>query len=295
MMNLKIVNKAKYWCAKTLVYRGFPTPPLKKYNAPKKYCKNYPCLYITDNSLDSIEFQESIDEINSEAAQLFSLSNLDFVSAAITDQIFKFCCYLLIFFYLLTMLLFMFDFEHKWIFVQWLSPVLIVLGVILYIYSKVDFKNLRLKYIEIFCILEVFYISMDLSSNNNLRNKKIQNSLVRRIFNLSRLIYMSGQKKRYAPKDLKQHYYRISLEIRDKIKWIYSAQNSTLIDLRKYFNHITYCLVIGKIGEIKVDQSISEQQPKRDSENLISKTEKAIMFSERIFVLIKKVMNLFFT
>ncbi|MDJ0687532.1 MAG: hypothetical protein QNJ41_03390 [Xenococcaceae cyanobacterium MO_188.B32] len=110
---------------------------------------------------------------------------------------------------------------------------------------------------------------------------------------MSKSIYISGQQKRYASTDLKQHYHRISLEIRDKIKWIHSVQDSTLPDLRKYFNYITYCLVVDKIGEIKVARSISEQKSKRNGENLISKTEKAITFSERILGLIKKCTSLF--
>lgn len=288
-MNLKIIDRAKCWCVKKSILHGFPTPPLKEHHAPKKYCKNYPCLYIHDLSLDSIEFKESLKERNLEAKKLFSLSNPKLIISAIFNQIFIFC-------YLLTSFFsFIFVFTNQRIFLEF-GFLFLLLSLYLHFLSKIIIKELLRNNYEITCILEAFYICLELSANNILTNKELRDSLVRRIKNLSKLIYLDGQQKKYSKDTLKQHYSRISLDILDKINWVYSAQHSTMLDLRKYFKNVTYCLVIGKIGEIKVDQSSSKlQNSQRDWNKLISKTEqtieKTMTFSERIFVWIKNVIS----
>ena len=100
--------------------------------------------------------------------------------------------------------------------------------------------GLKQEYSEIFCILEAFYICQDLSNDKVLINQKQKDSIKRRIKKLSKSIYILGKHNQ----DDSGYYSAISQDIFNKVDWINKPLDTTLKDLRNYFNQISDRLIV---------------------------------------------------
>lgn len=76
--------------------------------------------------------------------------------------------------------------------------------------------------------------------------------------------------------------------------WLHSPSDTTIKDLQNYFRQVTYCLIVGKIGNIPTDDpSVFEQNNPRNWQSIINDAEQSISLGEKLFNLIKLAKSLF--
>lgn len=179
----------------------------------------------------------------------------------------------------------------------------LVCGLTCYFYSKYLIRDIFQKNIDIFCILEAYYISIDLSNNSILSNENTKLSLEKRIKNLSRLILIKKKRKNSSVQS-KNYFTEMSKATYSASEWLETAQDSTLFDLRKYFDKFFFYFVTGKIGNVRKIEiyCLLLEQHKYESKwkilnKLISKIdlflEKTIEFIGKLIDLLKKFKDLF--
>lgn len=264
---MRYLNKQiKSWCVNALTPYGFPDKPfkLKKDIYYQAYCKNYPYLPIEHPFSAANDFIESRYIRHKEIKKLFSpRQDLTLYWAGIHVILFI-ALYCLAFIFLLLACFNIFGF-NKLTLVAWCIAFLIM-GFIYQVASMGYIDCLSRTYHEVFCILQLHYIRLDLnlSDYNSLADSKFRESLERRIKKLAKLVKNIGKFKR----DNSGYYDKVSQDILNKIKLLErtNAKNdSTLRDLPNYFSQTANCFIKWNTANLPIDKSLLEQ-PQRSYE-----------------------------
>ena len=285
MFNRKLEDTVKFWCIKSLTICGFPRRAFFEINARQQYCNYYPYLYTDDLLRENEEFAKCLYYRHKTAQKLFSLFNYDFVSSAIYIALHKFS-------FLLLFILFITAFVYKF---NTISLIIMLIFILFFSYmflfiGKTYLYGIYKVYSNIICIIEATYICKKLENTEALVDNLIFNSIIRRIKNLSKLVYIHGK----VNKDEHGYYRAMSMDIYNKVDWLNRPINTTLEDLKNYFKQIKYYWIIGQMGEIKVENTLLSKQ-KLNWIKMSDFIEKSFKLTERLLSLLERVKKLIIT
>ena len=260
---MRSLNKQiKNWCVNALNPYGFPDKPwkIKKSIIRQTYCKNYPYLPIENPFSTRNNFIESRYIRHKEIKKIFSpRQNITLYFAEIHVILFK-IFYLLAIVFLCLLLLNVLSIDNLILF-GWII-VFSISGFIYQIASKSYIYSLNRDYCEIFCILQLHYIRLDLnlSDCDSLSDSNFRNSLKRRIEKLAKLVKNIGK----FQQDNSGYYETVSQDILNKTKLLKIAdeddrKNSTLRVLQNYFSQTANCFIKWNTKNLPIDKSLLEQ------------------------------------
>lgn len=217
--------------------------------------------------------------------KLFSLSNIELILAASHVFIYR-LSYLLSF---LCLCLLCFNIYNPSVLILFFI-LLLILSLITHGASKTYIYSLNYSYITSFCILQLFYIYQDLSNDSILRDMKLKKLVKRRIEKLSKLFYLLGK----FEQDKLGNFTLISKNIMWRKSWLNSPRDTTINDLYNYFRQITYCLVVGKSGNLPIDNpSVYGENSVINWQHLTINMDRSISFTQKIIVLVKSIKEIF--
>ena len=281
-----IANKLVYCCAKSLVTCGFPSAPLTNNGSQKgKYCDNYPYLFSGDASQLDNELSISLYQRHLRAKKLFSLRNFNFIALSLYVNAYR------IFYISSVASIILALYINNRLFFIALFMVFMLLAIEYQLLSKIFAYGLNQKYAEIICILEVNYICQDIVDEKLLIQEETKGYVKRRIKKLSETIEMLGKQN----KDKSGFYSALSRKVLNKIDWLNKPRHTTIRNLNMYFSRLKYYLVIGKIGEIHIEDRLLQNNNWKQTSNAIDKSlttaEKLLSLMERFTAILKKIIS----
>ena len=278
-------KKLIYWCAKSLVACGFPSPPSTNNSSQEgKYCNDYPYLFSGDVSQLSDKLSASLYERHLSAKELFSLRNYNLVVSALCATAYR----ILYTFSFIAFLIFGLNIVNR-VLLAVLFVGTMLLGGELQLLNKMFLYSLNKKYIETMCILETHYLYQDLIDDKVLIRKKARDSVKRKIKKLSRLIYIFGKHNQ----DKSSFFQALSKDIFNKIDWLNKPRFTTIKDLQEYFTKVEDYLTLGVIGEMQIEEHLLQKRNWKKMSDAIDKSfliiEKLLSLFERFVAIYRKI------